>query len=234
MEEAIDDFLPPPRGKSRPQDFDLLAHLEVKELAAEGEEAEESAAGGDEEDDADELLVIKYRKVTPNIQEHWIKLIPDRESFIDVIKKTFREGLQAIKCFERWSKHSDLVVYSKALETWDDRVGDDWGEGSLESTSLDPQQWIQQSPVNNNSDSNVTKHVNSAYSKAQRFLTRFQPLLEIYWRNKQFNPEILVDVNLMNSVESLQNTLILLKHYTHHFQTQLPGTTDIGLLHLDS
>ena len=65
-------------------------------------------------------------------------------------------------------------------------------------------------------------------------MTRFQPLLEIYWRNKQFDSNILVDVNLINSVESLQHTLALLKYYSAHFQTQLPGTTDIGLLHLDS
>ena len=66
------------------------------------------------------------------------------------------------------------------------------------------------------------------------FLTRFQPLLEIFWRNKQFDPNILVNVNLNNSVESLANSLTLLKYYTANFQTQLPGTTDIGLLHLDS
>lgn len=39
---------------------------------------------------------------------------------------------------------------------------------------------------------------------------------------------------MLNSVENLQNTLDLLKYYTAHFQTQLPGVTDIGLLHLDS
>lgn len=44
------------------------------------------------------------------------------------------------------------------------------------------------------------------------FLTRFQPLLEIYWRNKQFDMNILVDVDLVNSVESLSNTLTLLKY----------------------
>ena len=50
-------------------------------------------------------------------------------------------------------------------------------------------------------------------------MTRFQPLLEIYWRNKQFDINILVDVNLLNSVENLQNTLNLLRYYTTHFQT---------------
>jgi hypothetical protein len=34
-------------------------------------------------------------------------------------------------------------------------------------------------------------------------MTRFQPLLEIYWRNTQFDINILVDVNLLNSVENL-------------------------------
>ena len=45
--------------------------------------------------------------------------------------------------------------------------------------------------------------IKSAYGKAKYFMTRFQPLLEIYWRNKQFDINILVDVNLINSVESL-------------------------------
>lgn len=76
--------------------------------------------------------------------------------------------------------------------------------------------------------------VKDAYSKAQRFMTRFQPLLEIYWRNKQFDINVLVDIDLVNSVEALQNTLALLKWQHSHFQTQLPGVTDIGLLHLDS
>jgi hypothetical protein len=64
-----------------------------------------------------------------------------------VILKTFSEGLQAIKCFERWSKHADLVDYSNALETWDDKVGEDISEQSLESTSLDPVSWIGEHPI---------------------------------------------------------------------------------------
>ena len=117
--------MPPPRGKSEAKDFDLLAHLEVKEIGEEAEEEEDDAA--EDEDEAD-LFVQKYRKVTPNIQDFWIRLIPNNTEFINIILKTFNEGLQAIKCFERWSKHTDLLLYSEALESWDDRVGDDWGE----------------------------------------------------------------------------------------------------------
>lgn len=125
-DEPIDDFLPPPRGKSEAQDFDLLAHLEVRDLTLE-EEAEEEPEADEEEEEGDNF-VQKYRKITPKIQDYWIRLIPNDTEFINVILKTFNEGLQAIKCFERWSKHTDLLLYSEALETWDDKVGEDWGE----------------------------------------------------------------------------------------------------------
>lgn len=114
--------------------------MEVKEVV-EGEEEEDEDDEVEEEGEEPEA-VQKYRKITPNIQDHWIKLIPDQNSFIQVITKTFSEGLSAIKCFERWSKHVDLVDYSNALETWDDKVGDDWSENTQESTALDPWQWI--------------------------------------------------------------------------------------------
>ena len=143
--------------------------------------------------------------------------MPNQEAFVSVILKTFSDGLQAIKCFERWSKHADLLQYSEALETWDDKVGDDWGEQSPESSKLDPYLWIQEHPVKQNSDQEVNDLVESAYEKAMRFLTRFQPLLEIYWRNKQFDINILVDVNLTNAVDSLSHTLNLLKWQYSHF-----------------
>lgn len=53
-DEPIDDFLPPPRGKSQVQDFDLLAHLEIKQIV-EGEEKEEEEVEEDE-DEGDQLV----------------------------------------------------------------------------------------------------------------------------------------------------------------------------------
>ena len=43
----------------------------------------------------------------------------------------------------------------------------------------------------------------SAYTKAEQFLCRFQPLLEIYWRNKQFDIAILVNEQTRNPVDVL-------------------------------
>lgn len=83
-------------------------------------------------------------------------------------------------------------------------------------------------------EDNVNKIIDSAYKKAQSFLARFQPILEIYWRNKQFDIEILVNERLKNPIENLTNVMKLFKFYQHHFQTNLPSCTDIGLLQLDS
>lgn len=90
-----------------------------------------------------------------------------------MIVKTFQDGLQAIKCFERWSKHSDLLKYSEALETWDDKVGDDWGDQNLETTALEPGTWISEHPIQKSHEKEVHDLVQSAYQKAERFLTRF-------------------------------------------------------------
>ena len=66
---------------------------------------------------------------------------PDEHSYIEVIIRTFASGLDQIKQFERWSKHSDLSPYRDILEDWDDIVGDKWDE--QDSTKLDPKEWIQ-------------------------------------------------------------------------------------------
>jgi hypothetical protein len=76
--------------------------------------------------------------------------------------------------------------------------------------------------------------VDSSFRKANFFLARFQPILEIYWRNKQFDINILINDRLKNSVENLQNVMKLFKFYQVHFSINLPSCTDIGLLQLDS
>jgi len=85
--------------------------------------------------------------------------------------KSFSDGLSAIKCFIRRSKHKDLEKYSNVLEKWDDRVGDDWEAPELQS--LDPQSWIMYHPVNVTREKAVTELVENSYAKADEFLTRF-------------------------------------------------------------
>lgn len=68
----------------------------------------------------------------------------------------------------------------------------------------------------------------------KQFLRRFQPILEIYWRNKQFDHGILVNEQLKDPVESLKYTIIVLNHYNDLFASKLPNQADIGLIQLDA
>ena len=65
-------------------------------------------------------------------------------------------------------------------------------------------------------------------------MKRFQPILEIYWRNKQIDLNILVDERLKNPVEGLLNTIKLFNHYNDLFAQKLPNQADIGLIQLDA
>jgi hypothetical protein len=168
----------------------------------------------------------------PNIHIFWIQLVPDKKEFVDRVLQTFSSGLESIQCFTRWSKHKDLQDYADALEEWDDMQGDGWEEP--ESIFLNPQSWIADKEVHRTKEARVTAIVESAFAKSSLFIARFQHLLEIYWRNKQFDLEILVDERLRNSVDMLRFTIELFAFYKAYFRDNLPQATDIGLLQIDS
>lgn len=125
-------------------------------------------------------------------------------------------------------------MYADALEEWDDIVGEKWEEPDEKALALNPLTWISDQEFFQSKETRVNNCIDSAYKKANHFLARFQPILEIYWRNKLFDINILVDERLKNAVENLSNVMKLFKYYQQHFQSNLPSCTDIGLLQLDS
>ena len=162
----------------------------------------------------------------------WIQLVPDKEEFQNRVIDDFERGLEKIQCFTRWSKHSDLKKFADVLEEWDDIVGDRWDEPEI--LTLNPITWINDTEVFKTKKEKVDDLVNKAYLKSRRFLSRFQPILEIYWRNKQFDINILLNEKLKNPVDNIGNVMKLFKFYQSHFQSNLPACTDIGMLQLDS
>jgi dynein heavy chain len=222
----IDDFVLPPRGTSKTEDFDPLVHLEL-EVPVEEDEDEEGE--GNKEDDS--KIVPLFQKKVPNIEKYWLKLEPNDGQFIEIIIRQFGKGLENIKYFERWSKHSDLVPYANALEDWDEKVGDNWEEP--DSLYLDPKTWIQEDQLYLEQKDMVTKIITSAYTKSREFLTKFAPLLEIYWRTKQVDLKILINEELKNPIDGIKNTLRLFKYHQDLFQSRLPSNADIGLIQLD-
>jgi len=80
----------------------------------------------------------------------------------------------------------------------------------------------------------VTRIISSAFSKIQDFLSRFSQMLEINWRNKQIDIDILTNDRLKNPIEGIKNTLRLFKYQNELFSSKLPKSADIGLIMLDS
>ena len=80
----IDDFILPPRGESKIEDFDLKAHIEDEIVPVDDPDASSAP-----DDDFEEEEIPKFRKVVPRIHEIWIQLTPSMEDFITLINKTF-------------------------------------------------------------------------------------------------------------------------------------------------
>jgi hypothetical protein len=80
----------------------------------------------------------------------------------------------------------------------------------------------------------ITGIINSAYSKMDQFLTGFQPILEIYWKNKKVDLQILVNERLRNPIEGIANTIRLFNYHNEIFSQRIPTTADIGLIQIDS
>lgn len=222
-EVRIDDFT----RDSKLVDFEPLAHLELEEIKE--DESDAPSDGGEPEDP---IFAPIYKKTIPKIEKYWLRLEPDAEDYIEILIRTFSQGLQKIMSFERWSKHSDLTPYADVLEEWDDIVGDSWDEP--DSLKLDPKTWIQDNPLHQDQKEMVQEILENAFSKMTKFLTRFQPILEIYWKNKLVDFSILVHERLKNPVEGLHNTISLFNYYHDFFSAKLPTKADIGLIQIDS
>ena len=65
----------------------------------------------------------------------------------------------------------------------------------------------------------VSTIIYSSFNKMKSFLERFQPILEIFWRNKQVDLTILMHERLANPIDSLENTIKLFTLYQKNFSS---------------
>lgn len=144
--DAVNEYIPPPIGTSKPEDFLINYHVFISKsqsqpassslgvavaapssvaaappsLPPAGEEGEE-----DPEENYDENKVY-WRKVCGGLSRLWLTLRPNLDAFYSDIVRCLGEGMNAIQAFERWSRHDEMTPYVSVLEEWDDMVGDDW------------------------------------------------------------------------------------------------------------
>jgi hypothetical protein len=80
----------------------------------------------------------------------------------------------------------------------------------------------------------IKEIIDSAFVKSDHFLTKFQPILEIYWRCKQYDISVLMNPNLRNSTDILSQTIKLFQFHDNMFEYKLPNQMELGLLKLES
>jgi len=71
----------------------------------------------------------------------WLRLKPGKNEVILLLDQCINSDLECLKIFERWSRHPDLHKYLKILESWDDKVCDDWG-GPTDELHLNCMKWL--------------------------------------------------------------------------------------------
>lgn len=77
--------------------------------------------------------------------------------------------MDCLKNFERWSRHEELVKYVKVLESWDDKVCDEWEPP--DDPQLNCDDWVHDHPINANKRIVVQEQLDIAFGKVEKFLS---------------------------------------------------------------
>lgn len=125
-----------------------------------------------------------------------------------------------------------MKAYANILEDWDDKVGDNWDEP--ESEFLNPFSWISEDEWFVKQEVFLDDILTIGFSKAESFMSKFHKVMEIYWKNKQFDCWVLVHERIKNPIDSLNDTLSLFNWQEELFENTIPKHTNLGLLLLDS
>lgn len=198
--------------------------MKKKESWEEGRKEEEEE---EEEEESREFLHPTYK----DIAGLWLKTNPVLEEFLNTVKRCSVKALEALKNFERWSKHEDMEEYVNVLEEWDDLVGQDWDE---ELTKwLDPTEWLIGGRID--ASLGVLRTIGEeSYVRVEKYLKTFEEYLKICWENSLFNVEIFKNDRLVREAENIENALELLEYQKDKLENEIPFQGDLGLFRVDS
>lgn len=87
-----------------------------------------------------------------------------------------------MKHFERWSRHEDLLPYVKVLESWDDKVCDEWDPP--DDNNLNCDEWLIGNKLYEQQSLMVRELLTISFDKVSFFFRQLEPFLLAYWENK--------------------------------------------------
>lgn len=161
--EKIDKYEPPPFGHSKPEDFDPVVHLELEEERND-EDDEDQEMNMSEMEEVDERI---ERTIIPNLHKYWLKMRPSKTDYFNSILTCFQEGMDCLKNFERWSRHAELEPYVNILESWDDKVCDEWDPP--DEDYLNCESWLEDNEIYKNHKTILNQELEKAFGVCDRF-----------------------------------------------------------------
>lgn len=181
--------------------------------------------------DSELIPTVFYQHKVTNIHEIWLNLNPNMKTLSAEIDKVFTEGMNSLKSFERWSRHSDMEHYSNILEEWDDQIGDS-GEGDG-NTFLNPEEWVDDR-FKTLCKTNIKSNLRKSFNKASKYLEEFIPYLQIYWEYKNLDFKVVLSEYLNDPRQIFKSLFMVNQYHEAHFESDIPYQADLGLLRIAS
>ena len=75
--------------------------------------------------------------------------------------------MECLRTFERWARHEELLPYVRVLESWDDKVCEEWDPP--DDNYLNCEDWLQDKEVYQNHKKELCESIEFAFSKADDF-----------------------------------------------------------------
>ena len=207
--------------------FDPTVHLEVEKVYPIGTDVPDE----DELDDPEaEVVESVPRTRVAGLNKIWLKAEPSQNEFCNLIYDCFSDGMECLKNFERWSRHQELTPYVNILESWDDKVCDDWD--TLDENYLNCDEWLHGNEVYEKQKEWVAEALGHAFQNLDQFYALIEPYLYLHWQNSRINFDLVKEEGLKNATDILPVLLRRFKGQMKQFDNNLPPVKDLGLVRL--
>ena len=151
---------------------------------------------------------------------------------MSLLNECFQEGLECLKHFERWSRHEDLLPYVKVLESWDDKVCDEWDPP--DDNNLNCDEWLQENYWFMNQTDLIGGYMSEAFNNVSTFFMQLENFLQSFWENKQLgNFEIIENERLKNPVDVIPLLLQRFNDQKTNFENLMPLNRELGMIRVN-
>ena len=117
------------------------------------------------------------------------------------------------------------------LESWDDKVWEDWEPP--DENHLDCDTWLEGEDSRINQSTKIHYYMDKAFKMSRKYITNFKPYLQMYYDNQHINYDKVMNEKLKNPQEVIQELLKLLNKQIDDFENYLPESKDLVLLRID-